>query len=302
MPEQDRTETDPSVCYRHPTRQSWVLCQRCGRTICPECQILAPVGVQCPECVLEAGGSVRWTPTGGARKSASSSMRRGSGPAWLQRFGRMLRPEGGAPALSWGLAGTAVLLWIVGFFTSIPEALLAADPGLTGGLQVWRFVTGIVVYPSGLGFGTFLTIALSLVFWLLNAPGAERSMGRPQFVTIVLAAGIVGNAGQMVFGLPGFGLYGALFGIFAAYLIEMWHTPARSQILIMFAINLVLVLVLGRTLLPEIVFGALGGAGAFYVLARLGQRVRMAERTPYLAVWGGVLAVVVLVTLRLAFA
>ena len=42
-------ETDPSVCYRHPGRQSWVLCQRCGRTVCPECQIVAPVGVHCPD-------------------------------------------------------------------------------------------------------------------------------------------------------------------------------------------------------------------------------------------------------------
>ncbi len=25
-------------CYRHPDRQSFVLCQRCGRTVCPECQ------------------------------------------------------------------------------------------------------------------------------------------------------------------------------------------------------------------------------------------------------------------------
>jgi hypothetical protein len=28
---------DPAnYCYRHPDRQSFVLCQRCGRTICGE--------------------------------------------------------------------------------------------------------------------------------------------------------------------------------------------------------------------------------------------------------------------------
>ena len=56
-------ETDPSVCYRHPGRQSWVLCQRCGRTVCPECQIMAPVGVHCPDCVAETSGGVQWRPT-----------------------------------------------------------------------------------------------------------------------------------------------------------------------------------------------------------------------------------------------
>jgi hypothetical protein len=42
-----------NFCYRHPGRQSFVLCQRCMRTICPECQTQAPVGVICPECMQE---------------------------------------------------------------------------------------------------------------------------------------------------------------------------------------------------------------------------------------------------------
>ena len=47
-----------NYCYRHPDRQSFVLCQRCGRTICPECQTQAAVGVHCPECVRESRASV----------------------------------------------------------------------------------------------------------------------------------------------------------------------------------------------------------------------------------------------------
>ena len=42
-----------NFCYRHPDRQSFVLCQRCLRTICPECQTQAPVGVICPECLRD---------------------------------------------------------------------------------------------------------------------------------------------------------------------------------------------------------------------------------------------------------
>ncbi len=43
-------DSPDNYCYRHPNRQSFVLCQRCGRTICPECQVQAAVGVHCVEC------------------------------------------------------------------------------------------------------------------------------------------------------------------------------------------------------------------------------------------------------------
>src|SRR5690606_38500290 len=41
------------VCYRHPNRHSFTLCQRCGRTICAECQVESAVGVLCAECVKQ---------------------------------------------------------------------------------------------------------------------------------------------------------------------------------------------------------------------------------------------------------
>ena len=38
-------------CYRHPQRETGVSCSNCGRPICHECMIDAPVGFRCPECV-----------------------------------------------------------------------------------------------------------------------------------------------------------------------------------------------------------------------------------------------------------
>ena len=40
-------------CYRHPDRETGVSCSNCGRPICHECMIPAPVGFRCPECVKE---------------------------------------------------------------------------------------------------------------------------------------------------------------------------------------------------------------------------------------------------------
>src|SRR6187455_8320 len=58
----------PPVCPRHPDRESYVRCQRCGRPTCPECQRPAAVGIQCVDCVAEGARSVRQVRTvfGGA--------------------------------------------------------------------------------------------------------------------------------------------------------------------------------------------------------------------------------------------
>ena len=50
----ERADYGPEdVCYRHPDTPSFTLCQRCGRTICSQCQTVSSVGVLCPECVRE---------------------------------------------------------------------------------------------------------------------------------------------------------------------------------------------------------------------------------------------------------
>ena len=49
----------PPTCYRHPDRETWVSCVRCGRHACPDCLRSAAVGQQCVDCVHEGGRTTR---------------------------------------------------------------------------------------------------------------------------------------------------------------------------------------------------------------------------------------------------
>jgi hypothetical protein len=50
-------------CYKHASRQTSLLCNRCGRAICWECLVDAPVGFQCRKCT-----SRKLKPSGAAGK------------------------------------------------------------------------------------------------------------------------------------------------------------------------------------------------------------------------------------------
>ena len=43
------TGTGLPTCYRHPDRETGLSCSECGRPICYECMMPAPVGLRCPE-------------------------------------------------------------------------------------------------------------------------------------------------------------------------------------------------------------------------------------------------------------
>src|ERR1700756_2143210 len=55
----------PPTCYRHPDRETWVSCVRCGRHACPDCLRQAAVGQQCVGCGRGAGRRQPRTASGG---------------------------------------------------------------------------------------------------------------------------------------------------------------------------------------------------------------------------------------------
>ena len=294
-----RVELDPSVCYRHPGRQSWTLCERCGRTICPECQLLTPRGVQCPECVRESGGSVQWEPTGPQKRhrSAPSPVARLRAPKRSRQrpsrtSGLLAALPGGAP-ITWSMLAVVVALHVLGWVTAdLPTWVLAAKPDVAW--QLWRFVTSSLVYPSG--FASVISLLLGGLFFGLSGPQLERQLGRNRYLTVLGISAVVATAATLLAGFPAYGLTGPLFGLFGALLVLVWQDPRiRVQILVMIGLNLVLSLALGGGGLPALVGGLVAGAGATYAMRTAEDRP---GRRPWLMVGGATGLLVVLAVLR----
>lgn len=285
-------ELDPSVCYRHPDRQSWVLCQRCGRTVCPECQILAPVGVQCPDCVRETAGGVQWRPAGPVKPARQRRTRR------TGRVRVLLDTDSGAPVATRAILAAVVVLWLAGFFTgNLPFAVLAAPPGSE--LQVWRFVTAPFATVASLSFGGVFSFLLNGVFFFLSGPTLERMLGRRRFVGVFVVSSVIGNACMLLTGGIGSGLTAPLFGLFGALLVLVWSDQrTRTQILILIGINLLLSIVTGAGgSLPALIGGLVAGSGTTYLFRTAGDRPWKA-RTPALIASLSAIGFVVLAVLR----
>jgi hypothetical protein len=269
-------ETDPSVCYRHPDRTSWTLCARCGRTICPECQILTPQGVRCPECVRETGGSVQWHPAASSKpaKASKATSRRRTVAGRVDAATR--------PVLTIGIAGTALVLWLLGFFTgNLPSNLLNASP--IWAIQIWRYVTTSLVYPAAAG-PAILAALLGIVIFVWIGWGAERSFGWRRYAAIVVVSGIAAAAVSGIALTSSIGLLGPVWGIFGAYLILVWdQPPARNRVLITMVIWLLFSLFLGN------IFAVIGGAGAGIGTMLLLRHYdgRTPESRPYLLLTAG---------------
>ncbi len=280
-------ETDPSVCYRHPDRTSWTLCERCGRTICPECQILTPSGVRCPDCVRETGGSVQWQPASGPKPRAKKAGMRRSSVA--QRVDAATRP-----VITIGVGATALVLWLLGFFTAnAPSAILNSSPVFA--VQVWRYVTTSLVYPAAGGVG-ILSALLGIAIFVWIGWGAEKFFGWRRYSVLLLVAG---TAAAALAGIPlgsSLGLLAPVWGVFGAYLVAVWDQPTvRNRLLITMAIWFLFSLFFGN--IVAVIGGVGAGIGTILLLRRYDDRPRSRPATPYLILAAGVAVLIVLAIL-----
>jgi len=203
-------------CYRHPRRQSFVLCQRCARTVCGDCQIPAAVGVHCPECQREAN------------KNASPAVKRS----------RRMSSLGETP-VTYALLGTIAVVFLAQLLTQglVTNLLLYYPPATID--QPWRMVTLMLVH-SERSFFHILFNGYSL--WVLGTI-LERLLGSGRFAMLFLLSGLGGSVAVLWLGFNQavIGASGAIFGLFGALLVLQQSFGVQNpQLLIVLLLNLVI--------------------------------------------------------------
>ncbi|TFC09516.1 rhomboid family intramembrane serine protease [Cryobacterium algoritolerans] len=237
-------------CYRHPGRQSFVLCQRCGRTICPDCQTQAAVGVICPECMKEQ------------RRNAPRTK-----PALLTRLG-----GAGSPTVTYGIIGVTFAVYVVQFLLggSITGLLLYAGAySYPANFEPWRMLTTALVH------GSILHVALNMYTLWIFGQILEGMLGRGRYFALYILSGLAGSLGVLFLadpGVPVVGASGAIFGLMGAFLVIQRRLGGNStQLLVLVGINLVIGFIPGLGIAWQAhVGGLIGGAviGLIYVQTR----------------------------------
>lgn len=286
MTSNDFATNRDNFCYRHRDRQSFVLCQRCLRTICAECQTQAPVGVICPECMK----AQRMTETSRQRKARK------------QQSGFAAKVFGFAPPVTTTLMALTAL---VGLLQMIPQfgdritnALLFYTPwlfpaefGISGGSEVWRVLTAALVH------GGILHFALNMFALLIIGRSLEPMLGTWRFLSLYVLSAFGGSLAVALISpaIPVVGASGAIFGLLGTILIIGRKAGANmSGILILLGANLLIGFIPGFNISWEAhVGGAVVGAliGLIFV-----NTTRPAQRRVQLLLLG-ILALVLIVVM-----
>ncbi len=201
--DQDQSQSAPPVCYRHPGRQTYVSCVRCGRPACPECLRPASVGHQCLDCI----------------RSGNQGVRRASG-----RFGGQVTTDA---KVTWTLVALNVACYIAELVypNIVNDGFLLGKYGSQYGVadgQWYRLITNAFLHePPGSGFG-ILHIAFNMWALIVVGPALERVLGRARFLSVYLVSALAGSVLYYLIapaGSPALGASGAIFGLFGAWFV-----------------------------------------------------------------------------------
>jgi membrane associated rhomboid family serine protease len=251
-------ETIPH-CYRHPDRETYISCQRCGRPICPDCMRSASVGFHCPECVREGQATTRQART---------------------VFGGRINTRASAVTMTIIVVNVAMFVianvtraanGTVGDFVAtmglIPDATLYG-PTVDGVAQgaYWQLVTSTFLHV-----GVVHLMMNMLGVWIFGT-FLESVLGRWRFLALYLVTGLVGSVTVYWLAEPtslSLGASGSVFGLFGASLVILLKQRRDvTQLLVLLAINLFITFqvesISWQAHLGGLVSGLLLGAGYAY--------------------------------------
>ncbi|HWF79733.1 MAG TPA: rhomboid family intramembrane serine protease [Streptosporangiaceae bacterium] len=257
-PGQDAGASTPR-CYRHPGRETYVSCVRCGRNACPDCLRSAAVGQQCVDCVREGN--------------------RGSRQA-IGRFGGKVSDT---PVVTYTLVALCVATYIVelayGKIIDYGAMVGAAiDPTINAVIGVaqgdwYRLLTSAFLHePPGSGIG-LTHIIFNMWALIVVGPALERALGRARYLAVYLVSALAGSVLYYLLAPPnGFaiGASGAIFGLFGAWFVlaKRMRLDTR-QVVLLIVLNLGITFIVHGIAWQDHVGGLIAGAAltAAYVYA-----------------------------------
>jgi len=209
------------TCYRHPGRETYVSCVRCGRPACPDCLRSASVGQQCVDCIREGNRTTR-PPAG--------------------RFGGQVRA--GRPVVTWTLVAINVVLFLYGLVRPAIGNDWAMYAGGVATGQWYRLFTAAFLPPTGLSSSGVLDIAFNMWALILVGPAIESQFGRARYLAVYLVSALGGSV-MFYFLAPvnegALGASGAIFGLFGAWFVLARRLRVDSrQVVMLIVLNLVI--------------------------------------------------------------
>ncbi len=276
-------EKSADTCYRHPARQSFVLCQRCTKTICPDCQTQAPVGVICPACLKQ-----------GQPKP----------PSLKRRIVRTVRSD--RPIVMQSIIVLCIAAYVLQLLTRgwLTEALLYSPlynlpPGLPGvQFEPWRMVTAAFVHATPLPFHLMFNM---LTLWVF-ARVIEPALGSLKFLVVYLLCAIAGNIPLLLLGYQSLnrlsasvvGASGAIFGLMGLFLVMQKVIGADVRPLVtLLGINIIIAFLPGSNIAWESHLGGfLCGMLIGIILHKTSQAPKRTAQIIYLSAIAVLFAVV----------
>ncbi|MFT3797888.1 rhomboid family intramembrane serine protease [Microbacterium sp.] len=253
----DFASNPDNFCYRHPQRQSFVLCQRCLRTICPQCQTAMPVGVICPECLAAQQQAHVATVTRMPRRRAP---------------GRASSALSTRPVVTYALVIVTSVFFLIGLIPGFGETVrgLLAFSAEWAYVQPWRLVTVTLVHA-----GIWHVALNMLALWALGR-SLEPLLGRGRFLALYLLSALGGSVLTALLAPTTWvvGASGAVWGLLGAMFVIGRHLGANvTMIAVLLGLNLVLTFLPGSGIAWQAhIGGGLVGALLGLIFARTRRR------------------------------
>ncbi|MFI5936223.1 rhomboid family intramembrane serine protease [Actinoplanes sp. NPDC051494] len=250
------------VCYRHPSKETYIRCTRCERSICPDCMNEASVGHQCPECVAQGRRTQRSARTafgGSAAGKAGTATKTLIGINVVAMVFSII--SGGSGAVAGGgmgglLGGSTPLTSWGGVWTYY----------IAGNNEFYRLFTAMFLH-----YGVIHLLLNMYALWILGRQ-LEGALGPLRFTGLYLLAGLGGNVAAYVFtGIDGGNTVGAstaVFGLMAAMLVLLKRLNLSvAPILPVIVINVIFTFTISGISVPGHLGGMFTGFAAAIALA-----------------------------------